>query len=694
MDQHPDQHSDQHLPASRPSEPVEEADRADRTTGMVDRLRALPIRWRILSITTLNILIAVVFTALIWNGSKVLATARGDLRSSREADRQLAILETQAGRLQSLIHRYFTQPDADLLTEITALRTTLLATLKDPAFVDPNFSASTADVVQATERFLGGFDRLRALQTSIMETYENQVLTPAREMSGLYAIVEGATTDRSALVWPSLSKSRESFSETLVLTDVFYLQHGRETADEVIRNLERIESTVPVMLDLADSELQRGALRAIATHAASWRIGIAELAKNFAARAQLLSEAIDGNQAAMASVIERLSIGMRERESLAYSRFESTLDDLYAALAIAVALSVLVSILIGLAIAGSIVRPLRGLMNTMDAIVSGHYARRVDDLDARDEIGEMARAVEVFRANAIAKRQAELDLKASKEHAEEALRDLQDAQRSLIEAEKFAALGGLVAGVAHEVNNPVGISLTVASSFARRCAQFAEEIRDGAVRRSKLEEFIAGSQEAAKQLVTNLTRAADLIQSFKQVAVDRSDAERRVFNLKEATEHIILSLRPALKHSLVWLEVDVPEEISLKSYPGPYGQVLTNLVLNALTHAFPDKRAGTLKLTARKLGTDQVEIEFADDGVGMSEDVQRRAFEPFFTTRRNRGGTGLGLHIVYNLVTRRLGGSLRLESQVGHGTAFRIRLPLAAPKEEHTDTSLTLAEME
>ncbi len=662
--------------------------------GLVERLRVLPIRWRILSIATLNILIAMVFTAIIWNGAQVLATARADLRVSREGDRQLAVLETQAGRLQSLIHRYFTQPDAELLAEITGLRTAVLDTLKNPAFVDPSFRASTADVVRATERFLGGFDQLRGLQSAIMDTYENQVLAPAREMSGLYAIVEGATTDRSALVWPALSKSRESFSETLVLTDVFYLQHGRDTAAEVIRNLERIESTVPVMLDLADNELQRGALRAIANHAASWRMGIAQLEGNFASRAQLLSEAIDGNQAAMADVIERLSIGMRQRERLAYDRFESTLDDLYAGLAVAVVLSVSVSILIGLGIARSIVRPLRGLMNTMDAIVSGHYAQRVDDLDAGDEIGEMARAVEVFRANAIAKRQAELDLKASKENAEDALRDLQEAQRSLVEAEKLAALGGLVAGVAHEVNNPVGISLTVASTFARRCAQFADDIRGGEIRRSRLEEFISGSQEAAKQLITNLNRAADLIQSFKQVAVDRSHAERRVFDLKEATEQIMVSLKPALKHSLVWLSVDVPEEISLKSYPGPYGQVLTNLVLNALAHAFPDKRAGTIKLTARKLGTDQVEIEFADDGVGMSEDVQRRAFEPFFTTRRNRGGTGLGLHIVYNLVTRRLGGSLRLESHPGRGTTFRIRLPLAAPMEDHVDASLTLAEME
>src|SRR5580692_5830781 len=678
---------------SHPS-PNAAAAKAAHPAGALDKLRTLPIRWRILSIAALNIAVAIVFTAIIWNGAKVLASARSDLRESRESDRQLALLETQAGRLQSLIHRFFTQPDADLLQQITELRKSLLGTLQDRAFVDPLLSASAAEVVRATERFVAGFDELRGVQTAIMAAYENEVLAPAREMSGLYAIVEGATTDRNSLIWPALSKSRESFSTTLVLTDVFYLQHETDTAAEVTRDLERIESTIPVMLDLADNDLQRGALRAIQARAAAWRTGIERLSENFVTRAQLLSDAVDGNQTAMADVIGRLSDSMRERERRAYDRFENTLGDLYAGIAVAVALSVLISILVGLAIARSIVRPLRGLMSTVDAIVSGHYAHTVDDLEASDEIGEMARAVEVFRANAIAKRQTELDLKASKENAEDALRELQDAQRSLIEAEKFAALGGLVAGVAHEVNNPVGISLTVASSFARRCAQFSEEIREGAVRRSKLEEFVAGSHEAAKQLVTNLNRAADLIQSFKQVAVDRSDAERRVFSLREATEQMMVSLRPALKHSLVWLSVDVPEDISLKSYPGPYGQVLTNLVLNALTHAFPDMRAGTLRLTARKLGTDRVEIEFADDGVGMSEEVQRRAFEPFFTTRRNRGGTGLGLHIVYNLVTRRLGGTLRLESRPGHGTVFRIRLPLAAPKDEYVDTTLTLAELE
>ena len=279
---------------------------------------------------------------------------------------------------------------------------------------------------------------------------------------------------------------------------------------------------------------------------------------------------------------------MRGRERAAYDRFEDALSNMYLRIAVVAILALFIAVLIGLAIARSIVRPLRALM-------ADHGRDRVrqlrpdrPDTDARDEIGEMARAVEVFRENAIAKRQAEIELKAAKENAETALRELQETQQSLIEAEKLAALGGLVAGVAHEVNNPVGISLTVASSFARRCDQFAAEIRDGAVRRSKLDEFIAGSQEAAKQLVANLNRAADLIQAFKQVAVDRSHAERRMFELGEATEQIVASLLPALKRSAISFTVEIAEEIMMDSYPGPYGQVLTNLVLNALVHAFPD----------------------------------------------------------------------------------------------------------
>jgi signal transduction histidine kinase len=332
----------------------------------------------------------------------------------------------------------------------------------------------------------------------------------------------------------------------------------------------------------------------------------------------------------------------------------------------------------GVLIALSIRLPLQQIMAAMHAITSGNYDRRCRAPAAKDEVGAMARAVEVFRENAIAKRKTEDELRASKEKAEGALLELNAAQQNLIDAERLAALGGLVAGVAHEVNNPIGISLTVASSFARRAEMFEAELKsDGQLRRSKLEEFVRSSRDAAQQLVANLHRAGELIQSFKQVAVDRSHAERRQFSLSEATDQIIASLRPVLKNRdhAVGRRAGRPV---IDGYPGSYGQILTNLFLNAANHAFADGRSGAISISARPRGNDDVEIIFADNGAGMTPDVQRQAFDPFFTTRRNEGGTGLGLHIVYNLVTQQLGGRMMLESRLGQGTTFRIIMPRAA----------------
>src|SRR5712692_10146473 len=188
-----------------------------------------------------------------------------------------------------------------------------------------------------------------------------------------------------------------------------------------------------------------------------------------------------------------------------------------------------------------------------------------------------------------------------------------ETQRYLIETERLAALGGLVAGVAHEINSPVGISLTVASTLAYRCANFADQIVSGPVRRSVLAEFADSCRDASNQLVANLQRAGGLIQSFKQVAVDRSRADRRTFDLKLATEQIVVSVRPGLPKLRVSLALEMPTDITLDSYPGAYGQVLTNLIFNAVTHGFTDGTGGHMLITARRLGMEQVEITFSDD---------------------------------------------------------------------------------
>lgn len=282
------------------------------------------------------------------------------------------------------------------------------------------------------------------------------------------------------------------------------------------------------------------------------------------------------------------------------------------------------------------------------------------------------------------RKRGELEMRKARDAAEAALSNLRDTQNSLIEAEKLAALGRLVAGVAHEVNNPVGISLTVASSLERKTALFAAEAARGDLKRTSLNEFLETSRDASSQLVTNLNRAAELIASFKQVAADRNQSDRRIFDLGNLTEQVILSLRPGLrKHNLV-LNVHCQPALTMNSYPGPYGQVLTNLFLNAVAHAFPDDEPGTVDVQVRESGKDNVEIIFSDNGCGMSLDVRRRAFDPFFTTRRDQGGTGLGLHIVYSIVTNRLGGRLNLDSEPGAGTRIQIVLPRVAPLDQVT----------
>ncbi|MBR0694334.1 ATP-binding protein [Bradyrhizobium lablabi] len=278
------------------------------------------------------------------------------------------------------------------------------------------------------------------------------------------------------------------------------------------------------------------------------------------------------------------------------------------------------------------------------------------------------------------RKRSEREIRAARDAAETALHHLQETQASLIEAEKLAALGRLVAGVAHEINSPIGTSLTVASVLERKCADFAAEAARGKLKQSSLKNFIEVVESASSLLVGNLNRAAELVQSFKQVAVDRSYLDRREFDLTELTEQVLLSLRPALPKNKLTLEVDGAPDLAMNSYPGPYGQVLTNLFLNSVTHAFPDGKGGAIAIRLRASGADHVDILFADDGCGMSRDVRRQAFDPFFTTRRDNGRIGLGLHIVHNIVTNRLGGELHLDSAPAEGTSVRMTLPRVAPR--------------
>jgi signal transduction histidine kinase len=260
----------------------------------------------------------------------------------------------------------------------------------------------------------------------------------------------------------------------------------------------------------------------------------------------------------------------------------------------------------------------------------------------------------------------------------QSLEDLRAALDSLVQTEKLAALGRLVAGVAHELNTPVGTSLTVASAFLNKADRFEANVTSGGVRRSTLTEFIAAGREAASQVMINLNHAVDLIQSFKQVAADRNVSDRRAFDLGQVTEQVVKGLRFGLRRNLT-VNVECQPDLAMNSYPGPYGQVLTNLVINSAVHAFPDGAQGAVHIAVQASGRHNVEVLFSDDGCGMGAEVRRQVFDPFFTTRRDQGSTGLGLHIVHNIVTNRLGGRINLETRPGAGTKIRIIVPREAP---------------
>jgi predicted ATPase/signal transduction histidine kinase len=254
-------------------------------------------------------------------------------------------------------------------------------------------------------------------------------------------------------------------------------------------------------------------------------------------------------------------------------------------------------------------------------------------------------------------------------------RELQDAQKQLVEAEKMASLGQLVAGVAHEINTPIGVSYTAVTHFSRQTQRLVQAFQAGQIKKSDMTEFFSLAGETNEQLITNLSRASKLIQSFKQVAVDQSFDGARQFDLAEYLNELTVSLQPAVRKAGHSTRLSCPSGISMKSFPGALAQVLTNLIMNTLMHAFDGIQGGVIEVTATQ-ADNQIELSCRDNGVGIPDDVQPKIFDPFFTTRRSSGGSGLGLHIVYNLVTQKLHGRIACESKVGEGTTFRITLPI------------------
>ncbi|MBK4719866.1 HAMP domain-containing histidine kinase [Azospirillum sp. YIM DDC1] len=282
---------------------------------------------------------------------------------------------------------------------------------------------------------------------------------------------------------------------------------------------------------------------------------------------------------------------------------------------------------------------------------------------------------------------ANQELERRRQEAETALADLREAQEAMVRAEKLASLGALVAGVAHEINTPVGIAVSCASHLSDATARLRGRAQSGELSKSDFSRYVATATDTTALILTNCERAAKLIASFKQVAVDRASAERRVVHLNRYIQETLVSLEPKLrqgKHSII---VSCPDGLVVDTYPGALSQILTNFVMNSVTHAFVDAhgaegQGGSLSIAVDEPEPGTVRLVYTDNGRGIPPDHLPRVFDPFFTTRRGEGGSGLGLHIVHNLAVGALKGTISVDSAPGQGTRFVLTFPKDTPPDD------------
>lgn len=352
-------------------------------------------------------------------------------------------------------------------------------------------------------------------------------------------------------------------------------------------------------------------------------------------------------------------------------------------LAIFAAMTILLLISLSFYAKKTIYQPIVHLAQSVDALRLGE--RNIQFKHNDDELGDVFTNVAKFQGDlrqldtlqqneSMYKQQLELE----RDKLQEAIETLQLAQRKLITSEKMASLGALVAGIAHEINTPIGIAVTMSSTFDARIREFVYQAKTGQLNLSDLETFEQESLEGLSIMQRALNRAAELIHSFKQVAIDQSSEKRREFLLNEMLNEVFNTLKHQIKRSTYNISINCPPEIMLDSFPGPFGQVITNLFNNAILHGFDGAKTGEIAVTVSKEEHNKIKIKFSDNGIGIPAANIDKIFDPFFTTKLGQGGSGLGMNIVYNIVNTILGGDISVSSR--HGTTFSIIIPVIAPK--------------
>lgn len=295
-------------------------------------------------------------------------------------------------------------------------------------------------------------------------------------------------------------------------------------------------------------------------------------------------------------------------------------------------------------------------------------------MDLQQQKQELLQKKQSLKEEIEQRRQTELDLRQKQKELEETIDNLNQAQDRLVQSEKMAALGGLVAGITHEVNTPVGIGVTATSFLAERISQLANAYREKTLTPKMLEEFLSEAQQSTELLQSNLSRASELIASFKQIAVDQASEATRTINLCEYIHEIMRSLQPHFKKTRHQVEINCADNIILDCPAGAISQIFTNLLMNSLIHGFENMERGQIRITVTD-DNNNIDIRYTDNGKGLNAEQLSKLFHPFFTTKRDQGGSGLGTHITYNLVRQTLGGSIEVNSEPGQGLHYHIWFP-------------------
>jgi len=331
----------------------------------------------------------------------------------------------------------------------------------------------------------------------------------------------------------------------------------------------------------------------------------------------------------------------------------------------------------------SMLRPISKLVNVLAEYGSGNLRIRAD-IESDNEIGFFAKKFNLMLehinvyANNLEEQvtQRTADLEKTNNELQETMTMLKETQDDLIRQEKMAALGDMVAGVAHEINTPVGVALTASTFLSKSVSEMDDHLKKGILTKTELEKNIETLTESSKIITANMYRASELVQGFKQVAVDQSTEEKRIFNVKKYLQEVLLSLHPKTKKTRIAITVECDDNIEIDSYPGSFSQIFTNLISNTIIHAYEPGEEGSIRIII-KTENGFLLLWYLDAGKGIDQDNIHKIFEPFFTTNRTNGGTGLGLHIVYNIVTQKLCGSISVKSRPGQGTEFDIKIPIS-----------------